>query len=118
MNNKKKVGVVEGRAVSGQEGFWIEKQVVIVVGIGVMGLGEIEESEIDVIEVRAVSGHEGFWIEGAGIHERLQERRDFLVYVAVRVGGEEWERGDGEGGEEDGRGVGEGRYRSGRLLGG
>ena len=26
--------------------------------------------------------------------------RDFLVEVAVRVGGEEWERGDEGGGEE------------------
>ena len=33
------------------------------VGIGVMGLGEVEGSEVEVIEVRAVSGQEGFWIE-------------------------------------------------------
>ena len=53
MNNKE-VKVVEGRAVSGQEGFWIEEQrVVIMVGIGVMGLGEVEGSEVDVIEIRA-----------------------------------------------------------------
>ena len=33
------------------------------VGIGLMGLGEIEGSEVGVIEVRAVSGQEGFRIE-------------------------------------------------------
>ena len=62
MNNKE-LGVVEGKAVSGQKRFWIEEQVVIMVGIGVMGLGDVEGSEVGVIEVRAVSGQERFWIE-------------------------------------------------------
>ena len=76
MNNKK-VGVVEGRAVFGWEGFWIEERVVIMVGIGVMGLGEVEGSEVDVIEVRAVSGQEGIWIEElCNGFMRLQEVKD------------------------------------------
>ena len=33
------------------------------VGIGVMGLGEVEGSEVGAIEVRAVFGQKGFWIE-------------------------------------------------------
>ena len=35
----------------------------IMLGIGVMGLGEVEGSEVGVIEVRAVSEQEQFWIE-------------------------------------------------------
>ena len=72
----KKIKAVEGRAVSGQEGFCIEEQrVVIMVGIGVMGLGEIEGSEVDVIEVRAVSGQEGFWIEELCSRDSRDSRR-------------------------------------------
>ena len=35
----------------------------IMVGIGVMGLGELEGSQVGVVEGRTVSGQEGFWIE-------------------------------------------------------
>ena len=37
-----------------------------------------------------------------------------MVDIAVRMGGEEWEKGDREGGEEDGRGVGGGMGLEGR----
>ena len=39
------------------------EQVVIMVGIEAVGLGDVERSEVGVIEVRVVSGREGFWIE-------------------------------------------------------
>ena len=84
----------------------------ILVRIGAVGLGEVGRSEVGVIEVRVISGQEGFWIEKLSNRDSREipggkgySRRDFLVDVAVRVGGERWERGDGEEGEEDGRGV-------------
>ena len=93
------------------------------VGIGVMGLGEVEGSEVGVIEVRAVSRQERFWIDELCNRNSREnpggKLRDFLVDVAVRVVGEECERGDGEGGEEDGKGVGgRGIGVEGRSLGG
>ena len=45
------------------------------VGIGVMGLGEVERSEVGVIEVRAVSGQEGFWIEELCNRDSQDSRR-------------------------------------------
>ena len=74
MNNIKKRSC--RRAVSGQEGFWIEEQrVVIMVGIGIMGLREAEGSEVRVIEVKAIFGQEGFWIEELCNRDSRDSRR-------------------------------------------